>query len=95
MAKDWYSWRFWRWFLRLGFLLMTRTLLRQNRPVGGGRRRHRQKCVPWLEWTPRNWISYADKQLGLFSGPWQIVIIRHGYLVAEWYGPSHDADHNI
>jgi CubicO group peptidase (beta-lactamase class C family) len=27
-----------------------------------------------------------DKQLGLFAGPWQIVIIRHGYLVAEWYG---------
>jgi len=27
-----------------------------------------------------------DKQLGLFGGPWQIVIIRHGYLVAEWYG---------
>jgi CubicO group peptidase (beta-lactamase class C family) len=27
-----------------------------------------------------------DKQLQLFAGPWQIVIIRHGYLVAEWYG---------
>jgi CubicO group peptidase (beta-lactamase class C family) len=27
-----------------------------------------------------------EKQLGLFAGPWQIVIIRHGYLVAEWYG---------
>ena len=27
-----------------------------------------------------------DKFLGLFAGPWQIVVIRHGYLVAEWYG---------
>jgi CubicO group peptidase (beta-lactamase class C family) len=27
-----------------------------------------------------------DKQLQLFAGPWQIVIIRKGYLVAEWYG---------
>src|SRR6201995_4442093 len=27
-----------------------------------------------------------DAQLALFSGPWQIVIIHHGYLVAEWYG---------
>ena len=27
-----------------------------------------------------------DKFLGLFGGPWQIVVIRHGYLVAEWYG---------
>ncbi len=27
-----------------------------------------------------------DKFLQLFAGPWQIVIIRHGYLVAEWYG---------
>jgi CubicO group peptidase (beta-lactamase class C family) len=25
-------------------------------------------------------------QLALFAGPWQIVIIHHGYLVAEWYG---------
>jgi CubicO group peptidase (beta-lactamase class C family) len=27
-----------------------------------------------------------EKFLQLFAGPWQIVIIRHGYLVAEWYG---------
>lgn len=27
-----------------------------------------------------------DKFLQLFAGPWQIVIIRKGYLVAEWYG---------
>jgi CubicO group peptidase (beta-lactamase class C family) len=27
-----------------------------------------------------------DKQLQLFAGPWQIVIIKNGYLVAEWYG---------
>lgn len=25
-------------------------------------------------------------QIALFGGPWQIVIIHHGYLVAEWYG---------
>ena len=25
-------------------------------------------------------------QIALFAGPWQIVIIHHGYLVAEWYG---------
>src|SRR5579871_2448069 len=27
-----------------------------------------------------------EEQLGLFAGPWQIIIIRKGYLVAEWYG---------
>jgi CubicO group peptidase (beta-lactamase class C family) len=27
-----------------------------------------------------------ERQLQLFAGPWQIVIIRKGYLVAEWYG---------
>lgn len=27
-----------------------------------------------------------ESQLALFAGPWQIVIIHHGYLVAEWYG---------
>ena len=27
-----------------------------------------------------------EAQLALFAGPWQIVIIHHGYLVAEWYG---------
>jgi CubicO group peptidase (beta-lactamase class C family) len=27
-----------------------------------------------------------ERQLQLFAGPWQIVIIRNGYLVAEWYG---------
>src|ERR1700691_3867421 len=27
-----------------------------------------------------------EKQLALFAGPWQIVIIHKGYLVAEWYG---------
>jgi CubicO group peptidase (beta-lactamase class C family) len=27
-----------------------------------------------------------DRFLQLFAGPWQIVIIRKGYLVAEWYG---------
>jgi len=27
-----------------------------------------------------------EEQLQLFAGPWQIIIIRKGYLVAEWYG---------
>jgi CubicO group peptidase (beta-lactamase class C family) len=27
-----------------------------------------------------------QRQLQLFAGPWQIIIIRKGYLVAEWYG---------
>jgi len=27
-----------------------------------------------------------QEQLQLFAGPWQIVIIHKGYLVAEWYG---------
>lgn len=27
-----------------------------------------------------------ERQLELFQGPWQIVIIHKGYLVAEWYG---------
>ena len=27
-----------------------------------------------------------DQQLQVFEGPWSIVIIRHGYLVAEWFG---------
>ena len=27
-----------------------------------------------------------EKQLALFQGPWQILIIRNGYLVSEWYG---------
>ena len=27
-----------------------------------------------------------EKQLALFAGPWQIVIIHKGYLVGEWYG---------
>lgn len=26
-----------------------------------------------------------ERQLQLYSGPWQIVIVRKGYLVAEWY----------
>lgn len=27
-----------------------------------------------------------EEQLQLFAGPWQIIIVRKGYLVAEWYG---------
>jgi CubicO group peptidase (beta-lactamase class C family) len=27
-----------------------------------------------------------EKHLALFQGPWQIIIIHKGYLVAEWYG---------
>jgi CubicO group peptidase (beta-lactamase class C family) len=35
---------------------------------------------------PRKLDLLKEKQLQLFAGPWQIIIIRKGYLVAEWYG---------
>jgi CubicO group peptidase (beta-lactamase class C family) len=35
---------------------------------------------------PQRLNLIRDQQLQIFQGPWTIVIIRHGYLVAEWFG---------
>lgn len=35
---------------------------------------------------PQKLNLIRDQQLQIFQGPWSIVIIRHGYLVAEWFG---------
>jgi CubicO group peptidase (beta-lactamase class C family) len=35
---------------------------------------------------PQRLNLIRDQQLQIFQGPWSIVIIRHGYLVAEWFG---------
>jgi CubicO group peptidase (beta-lactamase class C family) len=35
---------------------------------------------------PQKLKVIRDAQLQVFQGPWSIVIIRHGYLVAEWFG---------
>jgi CubicO group peptidase (beta-lactamase class C family) len=35
---------------------------------------------------PQRLNLIRDQQLQIFAGPWSIVIIRHGYLVAEWFG---------
>ena len=35
---------------------------------------------------PKRLNLIRDQQLQIFQGPWSIVIIRHGYLVAEWFG---------
>ena len=35
---------------------------------------------------PQRLNLIRDQQLQVFQGPWSIVIIRHGYLVAEWFG---------
>jgi CubicO group peptidase (beta-lactamase class C family) len=35
---------------------------------------------------PQRLNLIRDQQLQTFQGPWSIVIIRHGYLVAEWFG---------
>lgn len=35
---------------------------------------------------PQRLNLIKDQQLQVFQGPWSIVIIRHGYLVAEWFG---------
>jgi CubicO group peptidase (beta-lactamase class C family) len=35
---------------------------------------------------PQKLNLIRDQQLEVFQGPWSIVIIRHGYLVAEWFG---------
>ncbi len=35
---------------------------------------------------PQRLNLIRDAQLQVFQGPWSIVIIRHGYLVAEWFG---------
>ena len=35
---------------------------------------------------PQKLNLIRDQQLQVFQGPWSIVIIRHGYLVAEWFG---------
>lgn len=36
--------------------------------------------------NPDKLALLKEEQLQLFAGPWQIIIIRKGYLVAEWYG---------
>ena len=36
--------------------------------------------------NPQRLNLIRDQQLQVFQGPWSIVIIRHGYLVAEWFG---------
>jgi CubicO group peptidase (beta-lactamase class C family) len=35
---------------------------------------------------PQRLNLIRDQQLQVFQGPWSILIIRHGYLVAEWFG---------
>src|ERR1700722_20929818 len=35
---------------------------------------------------PQKLNLIRDQQLQVFQGPWSIVIIRHGYLVAGWFG---------
>jgi CubicO group peptidase (beta-lactamase class C family) len=35
---------------------------------------------------PQRLNLIRDQQLQIFAGPWSIVIVRHGYLVAEWFG---------
>jgi CubicO group peptidase (beta-lactamase class C family) len=35
---------------------------------------------------PQKLNVIRNQQLEVFQGPWAIVIIRHGYLVAEWFG---------
>jgi len=54
-----------------------------------------KKFVPSRAWTRNGLNLIRDQQLQVFQGPWSIVIIRHGYLVAEWFGVPNHAAHDL
>jgi hypothetical protein len=35
------------------------------------------------------------QQTQVYGGPWQIVIVRKGYMVGEWFGVSSHAWYNV
>lgn len=74
------------------FTLSVRLLLAQayyppSEAVGGWRRcRNDDEVRSKAGMDPRRVRLIGQSQLQLYSGPWSIVILRNGYLVAEWFG---------
>ncbi len=67
--------------------LLAETYYPPSESAGGWRRCHTEEEVrTQAHMDPHKLQLLSQAQLQFFGGPWQIAIIRHGYLVAEWFG---------
>ena len=79
-------------FITIAMTLTPRTVaddayVPPSESAGGWRRAKTPEEVRSLgAMDPEKLGILREAQIALFAGPWQIVIIHHGYLVAEWYG---------
>ncbi|MFN7993562.1 MAG: serine hydrolase [Bryobacteraceae bacterium] len=68
-------------------LLVAQTYYPPSESDGGWRRlRNDDEIRDQAGMDPQRLHLIEQTQYQLYSGPWQIVIVRKGYLVAEWFG---------
>jgi CubicO group peptidase (beta-lactamase class C family) len=73
--------------LSAGNLIAADTYTPPAESAGGWRACQNDEQVRSLaHMDPEKLNLIKNSQLQVFQGPWSIVIIRHGYLVAEWFG---------
>ena len=56
--------------------------------AGGWRRCRNDDEVRRMGMDPKQLTRVGNVNLTFYGGPWQIVVIRHGYLVKEWMGAN-------